>query len=111
MSIFNDVNATESTEISATAIPYAVETPRSEHQSLQWKRSSPAVNRGLVRPTDSPWLLLYAALTTIYTTVGDLSREFRRLLWHFVTHRRKTIAEGDGALHSLIEDSLLRNGP
>ena len=62
-SICNDVNSTDNTEISPIA--YAVETPRGEHPLMQSKRSSPAVNRGPGRPTDSPWLLLYVALITI----------------------------------------------
>ena len=61
-SICSDVNATDNTEISPIA--YAVETPRVEHPSLQSKTSSPAVNRGPGRPTDSPWPLLFAALIT-----------------------------------------------
>ena len=61
-SIYNDVNATNNTEISSIA--YAVETPRGEHPSLQSKRSSPAANCGPGRLTVSPWLLLYAVLIT-----------------------------------------------
>ena len=46
-----NVNDTDNSEISPIA--YAVETHRGEHLSLQSKRSSPAVNRGPGRPTDS----------------------------------------------------------
>ena len=93
----NNVNATDNTEISPIA--YTVETPRGEHPLLQWKRSSPPVNHGPGRPTDSPWSLLYASVDNNNTTVGHLSREFSRLLWHFPTHRGEVNAEGDSALH------------
>ena len=82
-SICNDVNATDNTEISPIA--YAVETSRSGHPSLQSKRLSPAVNGVALRSTDRFTVrpLLSAALIT---TVGHLSRELSRLLWHFLTH-------------------------
>ena len=35
------------------------------------------------------------------TTVGHLSREFKRLLWHFLTHGVEMNAEGEDVLHSL----------
>ena len=38
------------------------------------------------------------------TTVSYLSREFSRLLWHFLTHGGEMNAEGDGALHSFQVD-------
>ena len=98
-SICNNVNATDNTEISPTA--YAVETPKGEHPLLQSKRLSPAVNYGPGRPTDSPWLLLYAVLiTTIPLLAIYISGELSRLLWHFLTHGGEMNAEDDGTFHS-----------
>ena len=36
------------------------------------------------------------------TTVGRLSREFGRLLWHFLTHGGEMNVEGDSALHEKL---------
>ena len=88
----------DNTEISPTA--YAVETPKGEHPLLQLKRSSPAVNHGPGRLTDSPWLLLYAVLmTTIPLLAIYVPGELSRLLWHFLTHGGEMNAKDDGASH------------
>ena len=85
-------------------LAYIVETPRGEHPSLESKRSSPDANHGPGRPTDLPWLLLYAVLITTNTSVRHLSREFSHLLWHFLTHGGEMNVEGNAALRSFKVD-------
>ena len=58
-----------------------------------------------------PWLTDRFAVVIVIrsvdnnnTTVGYLSREFSRLLWHFLTHGGEMNAEDSGALHSFQVD-------
>ena len=108
--IYNDVNATDTHEISPIA--YTVETSRSEHPSLQLKRLSAAANHGPGRPTRFAMAIVIRSVDN-NTTDGYLSTEFSRLLWNFPTHGGEINVEGDVlSTHSRwIEDSVVRNVP
>ena len=79
-----------------------------------WKRSSPAVNRGPGRPTDSWWPLLITAIPLLVFYLENWAA-YSGIFWltedSEMNANTATWLEGHGALPSfkVIEDSLLRN--
>ena len=97
--IWNDVNTTDNTEISPIA--YAVESPR-------WT-SFITIEKIVARCELWPWstdrfAIAVCSIDNNNTTVGHLSREFGRFLWHFLTHAGEMNAEGDGVLNTFQAD-------
>ena len=87
-----------------------METPRDAFtypSSPPSKRLSPAVNLGPSRPTDSLWLLLYAALITpipLLAIYVENSATYFGIFWLTEERLNARWLEGDGALPSFKAD-------